>query len=202
MRSEYRIEAFKKAKEQGESNKEKQERIEARAQIEKIKEARAQDEKLSKEKLELAKTERNSAQQQALKEVKNPIRHAAAKTSTYISNIEAPNIKFYDLPDIEVPEALRGMKVPSIDLSGLTGKARDTAIKANRVALDAALIKLNILRFGKVKVSLNNKRSLKKMCKRYHIRLTVKRGNKRVSKSEKVLKSQLKNKMKKVKKLK
>ena len=46
-------------------------------------------------------------------------------------------------------------------------------------------------KFGKVKLSL------KKMCKRYHIRLTVKRGSKRVPKSEKVLKSQLKNKLKK-----
>ena len=40
-------------------------------------------------------------------------------------------------------------------------------------------------------------KALIRMCKRYRIRLTVKRGSKRVPKSEKVLKSQLKNKMKK-----
>ena len=41
--------------------------------------------------------------------------------------------------------------------------------------------------------------ALKRMCKKYKVRLTVKRGKKRVYKSEKVLKKQCKNKMKKKK---
>ena len=69
-----------------------------------------------------------------------------------------------------------------------------------------AAVRGNLVRkteFGKkVKVSLNDKMSLKKikkLCKRYHIRLTVKSGGKRIPKSEKVLKTQLKNKIKKIK---
>ena len=41
--------------------------------------------------------------------------------------------------------------------------------------------------------------SLKKLCKKHKIRLSVKRGSKRVPKSEKVLKKQLANKLKKKK---
>ena len=49
------------------------------------------------------------------------------------------------------------------------------------------------------KVSKKPSVSLKKLCKKHKIRLSVKRGSKRVPKSEKVLKKQLANKLKKKK---
>lgn len=51
-------------------------------------------------------------------------------------------------------------------------------------------------KFGK-KVSKKPSAALRRMCKRLKVRLTVKRGKKRVYKSEKVLKKQCKNAMKK-----
>ena len=51
----------------------------------------------------------------------------------------------------------------------------------------------------KRKVSKKPSASLKKLCKKHKIRLSVKRGSKRVPKSEKVLKKQLANKLKKKK---
>ena len=55
--------------------------------------------------------------------------------------------------------------------------------------------------FGKRKKRKKKKVSaaLKRLCKKHKVRLTVKRGKKRVYKSEKVLKKQCKNKMKKKK---
>ena len=47
------------------------------------------------------------------------------------------------------------------------------------------------------KVSKKPSAALKKLCKRHKVRLTVKRGGKRVYKSEKVLKKQCKTAMKK-----
>ena len=52
----------------------------------------------------------------------------------------------------------------------------------------------------KRKVSKKPSASLKKLCKKHKIRLSVKRGSKRVQKSEKVLKKQLAKKMKTMKK--
>tara|TARA_X000000950_G_scaffold284585_1_gene388036 strand:+ start:108 stop:734 length:627 start_codon:yes stop_codon:yes gene_type:complete len=52
----------------------------------------------------------------------------------------------------------------------------------------------------KRKVSKKPSASLKKLCKKHKIRLSVKRGSKRVPKSEKVLKKQLAKKMKTMKK--
>ena len=61
-------------------------------------------------------------------------------------------------------------------------------------------IKYARMKFGKKKKKVVKKKkvsvALKKMCKKYKVRLTVKRGKKRVYKSEKVLKKQCKNKMK------
>ena len=58
-------------------------------------------------------------------------------------------------------------------------------------------------RYGKVKRKRRVKKkipaSLKKLCKKHKVRLTVKRGKKRVYKSEKVLKKQCKTAMKKKK---
>ena len=57
--------------------------------------------------------------------------------------------------------------------------------------------------FGKRKKKVVKKKNvsatLKRLCKKHKVRLTVKRGKKRVYKSEKVLKKQCKNKMKKKK---
>tara|TARA_Y100000996_G_scaffold355823_1_gene296497 strand:+ start:75 stop:653 length:579 start_codon:yes stop_codon:yes gene_type:complete len=53
--------------------------------------------------------------------------------------------------------------------------------------------------FGKRKKRKKVSAALKRLCKKHKVRLTVKRGKKRVYKSEKVLKKQCKNKMKKKK---
>jgi hypothetical protein len=52
---------------------------------------------------------------------------------------------------------------------------------------------------SKKKVSKKPSAALKKLCKKHKVRLTVKRGGKRVYKSEKVLKRQCKTAMKKKK---
>ena len=51
--------------------------------------------------------------------------------------------------------------------------------------------KYNVRSFGK-KVSKKPSASLRRLCKKHKVRLTVKRGKKRVYKSEKVLKKQCK----------
>ena len=43
---------------------------------------------------------------------------------------------------------------------------------------------------------------IKRLCKKFHIRLTLKKGSKRLYKSERILIKQLRKKMKKLKKLK
>tara|TARA_Y100000389_G_scaffold167367_1_gene172547 strand:+ start:592 stop:1236 length:645 start_codon:yes stop_codon:yes gene_type:complete len=64
-------------------------------------------------------------------------------------------------------------------------------------------IKYARMKFGKKKKKVVKKKkvsvALKRLCKKHKVRLTVKRGKKRVYKSEKVLKKQVKNKMKKKK---
>ena len=55
------------------------------------------------------------------------------------------------------------------------------------------------IEFYNVKKRKKVSAALKRLCKKHKVRLTVKRGKKRVYKSEKVLKKQVKNKMKKKK---
>ena len=60
--------------------------------------------------------------------------------------------------------------------------------------------KVSKKKVSKKKVSKKPSASLKRLCKKHKVRLTVKRGKKRVYKSEKVLKKQCKTAMKKRKK--
>ena len=64
------------------------------------------------------------------------------------------------------------------------------AAAAQQKAADKALLAAQKGKFGKSRVT----KRLKQLCKKHHIRLTVKRGGKRYPKSLKQLKQQLKNK--------
>lgn len=89
-----------------------------------------------------------------------------------------------------------------------TNSIFDKAMGSSDVPYQAPPVKKSFFqritgRYGKVKRKRRVKKkipaSLKKLCKKHKVRLTVKRGKKRVYKSEKVLKKQCKNKMKKKK---